>query len=163
MLEGWSFLIAEIWVLLAIALLAGLVAGWLLFGRRHIATGGGAEAELNETRAHIATLQAEIARLQMAETKDAPTVLETPSVTPKKPRRLKTARKGGPDDLKQIKGIGPELEKLCHSLGYFHFGQIAKWTASEVAWVDENLEGFHGRVTRDDWVKQAQKLTKSGS
>ena len=44
----------------------------------------------------------------------------------------------------------------------FHFDQIANWTAEEVAWVDENLEGFKGRVSRDDWVSQAQSLSQGG-
>ncbi len=48
-------------------------------------------------------------------------------------------------------------------LGFFHFDQIAGWTAAEVAWVDENLEGFKGRVTRDRWVAQARVLAAGGS
>jgi NADH-quinone oxidoreductase subunit E len=74
------------------------------------------------------------------------------------PKGLKAARGGKPDDLKVILGIGPKLEALCHSLGFFHFDQIANWTAAEIAWVDENLEGFKGRVTRDKWVDQAKDL-----
>lgn len=81
---------------------------------------------------------------------------------PAKPKALKAARRGKPDDLKQIKGIGPKLEELCHRLGFFHFDQIAAWTAQEVAWVDDNLEGFKGRVTRDSWVQQAALLAKGG-
>lgn len=77
---------------------------------------------------------------------------------PAKPKSLKAARGGKPDDLKLIKGIGPKLEILCHKLGFFHFDQIANWTAKEIAWVDENLEGFKGRVTRDEWVAQARDL-----
>lgn len=77
-----------------------------------------------------------------------------------RPAALKAPRKGGADDLKLIKGIGPKLEKLCHSLGFFHFDQIAVWTPDEIAWVDQNLEGFKGRVVRDDWVAQAQELAK---
>jgi NADH-quinone oxidoreductase subunit E len=81
----------------------------------------------------------------------------------KKPKGLKTARKGGPDDLKLILGIGPKLELLCQSLGFFHFDQIAAWTADEIAWVDDNLEGFKGRVTRDKWVAQAKVLAAGGT
>lgn len=77
-----------------------------------------------------------------------------------KPKMLDAAREGGPDDLKQIKGVGPKLEKLLHSLGVFHFDQVAAWTAKEVAWVDDNLEGFKGRVTRDEWVAQAKEFAK---
>lgn len=79
-----------------------------------------------------------------------------------RPAALKAPRKGGADDLKKIKGIGPKLEKLCNSLGFYHFDQIANWTADEVAWVDENLEGFKGRVSRDDWVEQARLLASGG-
>jgi len=79
-----------------------------------------------------------------------------------KPSTLDAARDGKADDLKQIKGIGPKLEKLCNSLGFFHFDQIAAWTSDEVAWVDANLEGFKGRVSRDEWVKQAKILAEGG-
>lgn len=77
---------------------------------------------------------------------------------PKKPRGLKAPRKGAADDLKIIKGVGPKLEALLHSLGFFHFDQIANWTEAELAWVDDNLEGFKGRVVREDWVGQARAL-----
>jgi NADH-quinone oxidoreductase subunit E len=83
-------------------------------------------------------------------------------VEPAKPEALAAAREGGPDDLKKIKGVGPKLEELLHSLGVYHFDQIAAWTAAEVAWVDENLEGFKGRVTRDEWVAQAGVLASGG-
>lgn len=80
----------------------------------------------------------------------------------KRPAALAAARDNRPDDLKRIKGIGPKLEKLCNSLGFFHFDQIAKWTDEEVAWVDQNLEGFKGRVVRDEWVAQAKVLANAG-
>ena len=75
-----------------------------------------------------------------------------------KPATLNGPRGGGADDLKRIKGIGPKLEEACNSMGFYHFDQIAGWTAREVAWVDENLEGVKGRVSRDDWVAQAKAL-----
>ncbi|SFD81781.1 NADH-quinone oxidoreductase subunit E [Roseivivax sediminis] len=76
----------------------------------------------------------------------------------KKPETFDAPREGGADDLKRIKGIGPKLEEQCNSMGFYHFDQIAAWTQEEVAWVDANLEGFKGRVTRDDWVAQARAL-----
>ena len=71
---------------------------------------------------------------------------------------LEAPRGAGPDDLTRIKGVGPKLAALLNSLGYFHFDQIAAWTPEEVAWVDENLEGFKGRVSREHWVDQAKAL-----
>ena len=79
-----------------------------------------------------------------------------------KPKTMKAPRKAGADDLKLIKGVGPKLEALLQSMGFFHFDQIATWTSEEVAWVDQNLEGFKGRVTRDDWVAQAVILADGG-
>ncbi|MFA9231458.1 MAG: NADH-quinone oxidoreductase subunit E [Microgenomates group bacterium] len=79
-----------------------------------------------------------------------------------RPKGLKGPRKGVGDDLKIIEGIGPVLEKLCHELGFFHFDQIAGWGAAEVSWMDQNLKGFKGRVSRDKWVAQAKLIGEVG-
>ena len=83
-----------------------------------------------------------------------------PAEAPKgtKPAMLSEAREGKADDLKMIKGVGPKLEALLHSLGVFHFDQIAGWKADELEWIDDNLEGFKGRASRDNWIEQASKL-----
>lgn len=80
-----------------------------------------------------------------------------------KPAFLSAAREGGPDDLKQIKGVGPKLEKTLHDMGIFHFDQISTWGPSEQAWMDDNLAGFKGRATRDNWVEQAKTLAAGGT
>lgn len=80
----------------------------------------------------------------------------------KKPRAMKAPRKAGADDLKKIEGIGPVLEKACNALGIWHYDQIAKWGAAEVAWMDANLKGFRGRVSRDKWVAQAKIIVEEG-
>ncbi len=77
-----------------------------------------------------------------------------------KPALLSAPRDGGADDLKKISGVGPKLEKELNNAGVFHFDQIASWTAKEVAWADENLVSFKGRITRDNWVSQAKSLAK---
>jgi NADH-quinone oxidoreductase subunit E len=82
--------------------------------------------------------------------------------SPAKPALLEAPRGGVSDDLKRIKGIGVKLEAMLHRMGVHHFDQIADWTAEEVAWVDENLEGFKGRVSRDGWVAQAKILAAGG-
>lgn len=88
---------------------------------------------------------------------------DLPPVAPDgKPEMLTAAREGGADDLKQIKGVGPKLEAMLNRMGVYHFDQIASWRAPEVAWVDENLEGFKGRVSRDNWVEQAKVLASGG-
>lgn len=79
-----------------------------------------------------------------------------------KPATLKAARGDKADNLKEIKGVGPKLEAMLHGMGFYHFDQIAAWTAAELAWVDSNLEGFKGRATRDNWVEQAKILASGG-
>jgi NADH-quinone oxidoreductase subunit E len=76
----------------------------------------------------------------------------------KAPATLKAARKGGPDDLKLIWGVGPKMEKLMNSMGFYHFDQVAGWSDENLRWVDRRLEGFKGRARRDDWIGQAKKL-----
>jgi NADH-quinone oxidoreductase subunit E len=81
---------------------------------------------------------------------------------PARPAALETARDGQPDNLKMIKGVGPKLEALLHGMGFYHFDQIAAWSDAEIAWVDQNLKGFKGRVSRDGWVEQARTLAQGG-
>ncbi|WP_293440074.1 NADH-quinone oxidoreductase subunit E [Planktotalea sp.] len=96
--------------------------------------------------------------------KPATTPAEAPSASAgKKPRTMKAPRKAGADDFRMIKGVGPKMEKLLNSLGFYHFDQVAKWTADEVSWVDQNLEGFKGRASRDNWVEQAGVLASGGA
>lgn len=79
-----------------------------------------------------------------------------------KPETLSGPRGGMADNLKEIKGVGPKLEKMLNEMGFYHFDQIADWTADEVAWVNANLTGFKGRVSRDNWVEQAGILASGG-
>ncbi|MGB7431112.1 MAG: hypothetical protein WA921_01435 [Ahrensia sp.] len=79
----------------------------------------------------------------------------------KPPVGLNTPRNGVADDLQMVAGIGPKLEQLLNGLGIFHFDQIATWTPQEVMWVDEHLR-FSGRITREDWIRQAAALAKGG-
>ena len=86
-----------------------------------------------------------------------------PAASDGTPEFLSAAREGGPDDLKQIKGVGPKLEKTLHEMGIYHFDQISTWGPKEQAWMDDNLAGFKGRATRDNWVEQAKTLAAGGT
>lgn len=76
---------------------------------------------------------------------------------PARPKGIAAARTGKADNLQRISGVGPKNEKTLHGLGFFHFDQIAAWTADEVAWVDEHLK-FNGRILREKWTEQARLL-----
>lgn len=93
-------------------------------------------------------------------TKSAPQKAAKPSLEDKnRPEGIE--RPAETDDLKLISGVGPKIEGILHEIGIFTFAQVAKWKKAEREWVDGYLS-FHGRIERDDWVKQAKALAKGG-
>jgi predicted flap endonuclease-1-like 5' DNA nuclease len=74
-----------------------------------------------------------------------------------RPPPLPGPRDGAPDDLKRIRGIGPQNEARLAALGIFHFDQIAAWSPDEARWVGSYL-AFPGRIERENWVGQAKTL-----
>ena len=76
-----------------------------------------------------------------------------------RPKGIAQARGGKADNLQRISGIGPKNERTLHSLGFFHFDQIAGWSDEEVAWVDDHLK-FNGRIIREEWILQAGLLAE---
>ncbi|MCK4712187.1 MAG: 50S ribosomal protein L21 [Marinosulfonomonas sp.] len=71
----------------------------------------------------------------------------------------KAAAAAGADDLKQLSGVGPALEKKLIEAGVTTFAQIAGWSKADIADMDTKLS-FKGRIDREDWVAQAKKLAK---
>lgn len=74
------------------------------------------------------------------------------------PELLSQPRGGAGDDLSLIWGVADKMVEKLNSIGVWHFDQIAKWTPANVAWFESRLDGFKGRVTREKWIEQAQKL-----
>jgi len=64
---------------------------------------------------------------------------------------------GQADNLKRIRGIGPQNAGRLHGLGIWHFSQIAAWTDENVKWVGSYLASS-GRIHREKWVAQARDL-----
>ena len=85
---------------------------------------------------------------------------DTAKAAPKTAAPAKKAAdaKGGSDDLKQLSGVGPALEKKLHDAGVTTFAQIAAWSPEDVAEMDEKLS-FKGRIEREGWIDQAKKLS----
>ena len=76
------------------------------------------------------------------------------------PKAAKAAPKSSiPDNLELIKGLGPKVNSMLKGLGVTSFAQVASWTAADVAEMDGKLGAFAGRITRDNWVDQAQLLS----
>ena len=65
--------------------------------------------------------------------------------------------KGEADDLTKIKGVTPELAGQLNGVGVIKYEQIANFSDDDIANVDEALS-LQGRLEKEDWVGQAQKL-----
>ena len=70
------------------------------------------------------------------------------------------AARGAPDNLRQLKGVGPKLATLLTDLGVTRFDQIAGWGPAEIEKVDAHLGTFKGRIARDNWIEQAGFLAR---
>jgi predicted flap endonuclease-1-like 5' DNA nuclease len=65
---------------------------------------------------------------------------------------------GPPDDLRQLKGVGPKFAELLNKRGITRFDQIAKLSPSQVEVLDESMGPFRGRFDRDRILEQAEYL-----
>lgn len=95
-------------------------------------------------------LKLEVSRIQP--------VQNSADAAPLKPELLTEPRDGKPDDLGLIWGVADKLADKLNAMGIWHFDQIAKWTPAHVAWFEAEMGGFKGRVTRDKWIEQCEKL-----
>jgi len=65
------------------------------------------------------------------------------------------------DNLQRIGSITPEIEKGLNAQGVSRYAQIAQWSQSEIdAFEKQLLTG--GRIARENWVEQAQILSRGG-
>lgn len=125
------------------AVILGLVAGWLIWGRRRsvdiaVPTLDSAPPAptLQRTRTQ-AELQAQLATFN--------------------PPKVDTQIQD-PDNLMQLKGVGPRLAKTLYEMGIGKFEQIAAWTDADIARIESHLGPFSGRIVNDNWVEQARFL-----
>lgn len=66
------------------------------------------------------------------------------------------------DDLTRIQGVGKIVQQRLNNVGVVSFQQIATWTDTEIAYIENNVLGnsFSGRVSHDRWQSQAKALLK---
>lgn len=164
-------LIAQNWFLFALALLIGVATGWWIwaqYGAAHQSSNDYAEpqaAPLAAPEPELARDELKVDKLEKAEAN--PIAAAAPVAAPAAPAVVADSKPkiaaavGAPDNLRQIKGVGPKLNSLLNSLGVTRFDQIAAWGDSDIAEVDGYLGSFKGRISRDNWVDQAAYLAKN--
>jgi predicted flap endonuclease-1-like 5' DNA nuclease len=67
---------------------------------------------------------------------------------------------GPPDDLRQLKGVGPKFAEMLNQRGIIRFDQIAKLSHHQVEALDAAMGPFRGRFARDRIVEQADYLAR---
>jgi predicted flap endonuclease-1-like 5' DNA nuclease len=72
--------------------------------------------------------------------------------------RIGRATPAEADDLKDIVGVGPFLERKLHRLGIYTFRQVASFSRDDARQINEIIEFFPGRIEGDKWVEQAREL-----
>lgn len=97
-------------------------------------------------------LKRELERLQ-AERKEKTSVSDHPFVRPVEPDEK--------DNLTEIKGIGPFIEKRLNMIGIYTFKQLSELTPELVDRIGNAIEFFPGRIERENWIGQARHFLKS--
>ena len=131
------------------------------------------ERKLTETKTNLRTIQSKATPVKK---QNEPTEVASDAIKIKRksksenskqalkkaPLRLLKSDKGQAemDDLKQIKGIGPALEKRLNKQGIYRVEQLAVLKKNDIEKIDTELN-FKGRIDRDNWVEQAQEFIKN--
>ncbi len=76
-------------------------------------------------------------------------------------KRLSSAEPHEKDDLTRIEGIGPFIEKKLNGIGIYTYQQIARFDQAKIEQVTRDIQFFEGRIERDNWVGQAQRLLEN--
>ena len=74
---------------------------------------------------------------------------------------LPVATEAEKDDLQQIQGIGPFLEKQLNEVGLYTYEQISRLDEVLIEHLTTAIRFFPGRIQKDDWTGQAADLLKN--
>ena len=162
-------LISDNWIFFLLALVIGIAVAWWIFAasrktriERTDAPPVGESAPARRNQALIDTPPATAAgtgEIPPATPAGLAGAGEAVAAAAEPVKAAPAAASGATDDLKKIKGIGPKLEKLLHSLGVTSYAQIAAWDDAEIDRIDAQLGTFQGRIRRDDWPAPARLRT----
>lgn len=78
-----------------------------------------------------------------------------------RPAAKAAAPEGGPEDLKQIRGIGPAIEKRLYGEGIVTIAQIALLDDAACAELAAAIKVSLDKIRRDEWIEQARSLQAS--
>ena len=159
------WLIWHMWILIALAFLGGVIAGWVIRARSDEAPERPLLESLDATVVVPAGEAVATPEPEPEVEADAPAepdpVAETEAARGTQPTAVEDApiEAKSTDDLTTIKGLGPKAAEKLNGEGVTRFDQIAAWTQADIEHFDALING-RGRIGRDDWVEQAKALAK---
>ena len=117
--------------------------------------------DVSEREEEIGALRKRLVEYRVAQRHQA----QAKSTTPAEPtsHNSSSSRSGGKsrpaqkDDLKQIHGIGPVMERVLNRMGMFTFRQIAEWKDQDVEHMASELNTFPDRIRHDNWIAGAKE------
>jgi len=146
------------WPVFLVALIIGIIVGYLVFRPRQrirlsedvplrphmtaaVTPSGEGRRITDEAAAAVTDVAGDILRVRVHD--------ELPGAS------------GPPDDLRQLKGVGPKFAEMLNQRGITRFDQIAKLSSSQIETLDESMGPFRGRFARDRIKEQAEYLARS--
>ncbi len=136
------YLAWQILLWLIIALLFGFFLGWLFWGR-----------SLHRLKTALAKCETDL-ELYKKELEEAC----REEIIPELPSSIPTASPEEADDLKEILGVGPFLEKKLNAFGIYTFKQVAALKPDVIKQLGATFGSFSDRIVRERWVEQAKEL-----
>ncbi|GAB1722975.1 MAG: hypothetical protein GDA65_13370 [Nitrospira sp. CR1.1] len=118
--------------------------------------------EVSEREEEIAALRKRLVEYRVAQrhhaqakgTSPAEPVSHSSATVARTAGKSRAAQK---DDLKQIHGIGPVMERVLNRMGMFTFRQIAEWKDQDVEHMASELDTFPDRIRHDNWIAGAKE------
>lgn len=147
--------VSQYWPVFVVGLIVALITGYYYFKPRQSVRLSQSEAPV---RPHMAAATGEgrgVADEAAAAASDVAGQILGTRVHEELPGAM-----GTPDDLQQLKGVGPKFAALLNQHGITRYDQIAKLSPSQVESIDATLGAFKGRFARDRIVEQADYLSR---
>jgi predicted flap endonuclease-1-like 5' DNA nuclease len=118
--------------------------------------------DISEREEEISALRKRLVEYRVAQRFGAPSkatgsVESTAQGAPATGRHAGKVRSQQKDDLKQIHGIGPVMERVLNRMGMFTFRQIAEWNERDVEHMASELNTFPDRIRHDNWIAGAKE------
>jgi predicted flap endonuclease-1-like 5' DNA nuclease len=74
---------------------------------------------------------------------------------------IRPAPPAGSDNLQRIGNVTTEIEQALNAFGITRYAQIAQWSPADVERFEKQLLAS-GRISRENWIEQAQILSRGG-